>query len=106
MEKKGKNTMSLVLSVLNLRWQCVSSVRSSSLIPNGIYSLYFRWETWVGSTDSSVYTVSLTVYTVEFNLGRDRDPSEDAGRGSRKERPKMELSASNIAETFQEEPLL
>lgn len=50
--------------------------------------------------DSSAYTVSLTVYTVVFTLGRDRDHSEDAERGSRKERPKMELSANNIAETF------
>lgn len=42
MEKKGKNTMSSVLSVLNLRWQRVSSVGSSSLIPNGIYSSDFQ----------------------------------------------------------------
>lgn len=54
----------------------------------------------IQTRDASVYTVSLTVYTVEFNLGRDHDPSEDAGRDSRKERPKMELSANNIAETF------
>lgn len=41
-EKKGKNTMSSVLSVLNLRWQRVSSVGSLSVIPNGIYSSGFQ----------------------------------------------------------------